>query len=211
MKSKPESSKLTKNLLVILVLVLILTSSCTTRSYYLHLPDPPLPPDTNIVSNISIDSLKKTSLEIANSEFPKQTKIPIINRLQVEKINIKKADFIKLANIHLPDPPPPPDTLRYSLLRFNHIKTIFIYKTDTGFKPNEQMLGKILDSNGKEIATTNSKNCSLDFFEIKDYSFAKVTFNVKIKASEKTKYLDIVLPVSYNGRFFLVSSVWKND
>ncbi len=214
MKSKPESTKLTRNLFGILILVLIFASSCTTRSYYLSFPNPLPGPDT-ITTIVSLtDSISnETYGNIKNLKFPNPLPGPdTIRQISANRIGNNIKNFSRLVT-KFPNPLPGPDTIRLTLLKPDKENRInFYYVTESKFDVNSKIYGLILNDKGETIASTlNSKKDSINLFKSDSLIFVKASFIINSLSQTNIENYKVLLPVfNKNGQQYWLYSIWEN-
>ncbi len=195
MKTKPESTKRFKYVIVLLISIVFITVACT-RSYYVHLPMPPLPPDTSL----ALMSTENLTQNAGNQPIPSDTSRYVVLRL----INPGKTDFIKLS-MEKPLPPISPDTSHINLIKAGKKNKIDLYYlTNKNLKNYNNIEGKIVNKKNKIIATSNLANKSFSYFEIDSLLFVKASFSFTPDKKYTNGYR-ILLPNIYNGRPYIIS------
>ncbi len=192
---------------LILLFIVIFSSGCT-RSYFVHIPDPPLPPDTTAVSHMmeamqTNDSLNRNiENDYPDSALPFDT----LNYTKLTAINPRNMDLVALSE-KIPDPPLPPDTTDFNLIKNGKRNQIdFYYLVNKDLKGRENIEAKIIDNNGNVKSTSRQTGGGLTFIEADSKIFAKVSFSFKADKDYVDVYR-ILLPHYYKGKKYMIS-IW---
>ena len=198
MKSKPKSSRHFKYVMGLLVVIAFFAAACT-RSYYVQIPIPPIPPDTSLAV-MNTEGLSKSNIDIPIPPIPPDTTRYVV----LKSINPSNANYIQLSR-KIPIPPIPPDTSYLNLIKSGNKNKIDIYYlTNKDLKNSKDVEGKIINSENKTIAISNMTNKGFSFFEVDSLVFAKVSFSFTTSKQYKS-YYNILVPNYFKNKQYIIS------